>query len=252
MAPDLSVLSRPWPAADLAGEGALLEALDAHLGVQIPGVLSAEACAALARGVLAARAHWVDDFEGEQFTLGRAWYTHLEQGRSRDYFAGAQASDELVERWAPGLQGRVLAALSELLGSAVQRRPGWCGPGVHIFPAGEWVSIHGGVIHSDMEGLSEAHIEDDERALSAILMLQPPEQGGGLALWGEFHGVAEEIDPDDVAEVPRVVVPYAVGDLLLIDSYRIHQIQPFLGRLDRISLTAHVARLPDGRWESWF
>jgi hypothetical protein len=252
MALDPSVLSRPWLAADLAGEEALLAELDGHLGIRFAGAVPGDECATWAQGVLAARAHWIDDFEGEQFTLGRAWYTHLEQGRSHEYFAQARASDDLVEQWAPGLQGRMLGALSALLGSPVQRRPGWCGPGVHVFPAKEWVSVHGGVIHSDMEGLSDAHIEEDERALTAILMLQPPEEGGGLALWAEFHGVAEEIDEADLHEVPRVVVPYATGDLLVIDSYRIHQIQPFAGALDRISVTAHTARLPDGRWEAWF
>ncbi len=247
-----SVLSLLWPARAIAGEEAFLGCLDAHLGVRLSGALSAQECEAFSRGVLGARAHWVDDFEGEQFTLGRAWYTHLEQGRSRDYFAGARASDELVERWAPGLQDRVLGALTELLGVPVQRRPGWCGPGVHIFPAKEWVSIHGGVIHSDMEGLSDAHIEEDERALTAVLMLQPPEEGGGLALWDDFHGIAEEIEAADLAETSRVVAPYEPGDLLVIDSYRIHQIQPFGGARDRISVTAHTARLPDGRWEAWF
>src|SRR5262249_11835415 len=71
-------------------------------------VLSPEECAAWVRGVYAARAHWTRNFEGVQFTVGRAWYTHLEEDATDDYFAGVAASDALVEQFLPGLQARVL------------------------------------------------------------------------------------------------------------------------------------------------
>jgi hypothetical protein len=46
-------------------------------------------------------------------------------------------------------------------------------------------------------------------------------------------------------------VPYEAGDLVVLDSYRLHQIQPFTGGVDRISATCHVA-FASGVWESWF
>jgi hypothetical protein len=38
---------------------------------------------------------------------------------------------------------------------------------------------------------------------------------------------------------------------VLIDSYRLHQIQPFTGGRDRISVTTHLVLSDDG-WQSWF
>ena len=57
--------------------------------------------------VLRAREHWVSDFGGEQFALGRAFYTHLETDRSALYFRDARRSDELVERCLPTMQALV-------------------------------------------------------------------------------------------------------------------------------------------------
>ncbi|RYE90833.1 MAG: hypothetical protein EOO75_09610 [Myxococcales bacterium] len=199
-----------------------------------------------------ARPHWNRDFDGEQFSLGRAWYTHLEQGRSQAYFAGARASDALVERFAPGLQAAARGLLSELLGCEVTARRGWCGPGVHVFPAGEAVARAGGVIHSDVEGLSPGHLADRAPALSAVLMLAPPERGGGLRLWDACHHDDSAVDAEALAGVDAATVEYAPGDLVVFDSYRLHQIQAFAGDRDRLSLTIHVARLGPDRWESWF
>jgi hypothetical protein len=37
----------------------------------------------------------------------------------------------------------------------------------------------------------------------------------------------------------------------VIDSYRLHQIQPFQGARDRVSITAHLL-YRDGAWQIWF
>ena len=42
------------------------------------------------------------------------------------------------------------------------------------------------------------------------------------------------------------------GDALLIDSRRLHQILPFRGDLDRISITAHAVEVDRDVWEAWF
>jgi hypothetical protein len=212
-------------------------------------VLSPQECARLVAAIYSARADWTPNFEAVQFTLGRAYYTHLEEGLAENYFSAARASDALVERHLPGLQARMLAILSALVGAQVARRDGWCGPGVHIFPAGGWLAQHGGDIHFDTEGLQPAELSAHAPALSCVVMLQPPHAGGGLRVWDARYPRDAEVEP--TPEVPSVTAEYRPGDLVAIDSYRLHQIQPFQGARDRISATAHVV-WTGRRWEAWF
>lgn len=246
-----TVATHPWPAPSLRGERALFACLDDHLGIAVPALFSPAECASFAAAVYAARAEWTPDFGGEQFSLGRAFYTHLEQDRARHYFAGAAASDALVERCLPGLQARVLDVARALLGGEVRARRGWCGPGVHVFPASEHVALHGGVIHFDLEGLTERQIENGARAVTLVIMLQPAERGGGLRLWDIAYEGDDEPSPEDL-DPPGAVLSYGVGDLGIISSYRLHQIEPFSGARDRISITAHAACVDDGLWDVWF
>lgn len=241
----------PVPATALHGKQRLLDCLDEHLGVRLPGAFSPDECARLVHAVYEARPRWNADFGGEQFSLGRAFYTHLETDRTRQYFASAAASDALVERYLPGLQERVRGLYRTLLGGEVRHRRGFCGPGVHIFPAGEHVARHGGVVHFDTEGLSEHHLEQGIRALTLVIMLQPAEQGGGLRLWDVFYEGRDEALPEEL-EAPSAIADYQIGEALLLDSYRLHQIQAFGGNRDRISITAHAAEVDDNVWEVWF
>ena len=216
-----------------------------RLALALRGVFTPADCARWVQGTLAARAQWHSDFGGQQFTLGRAWYTHLEQRRSGDYFANAAAADALVEEYAPGLRGAMFSLASQLVGAPVAQRPGWCGPGVHIFPAGSEVARSGGSIHSDTEGLAKAHLEAHAPALSLVVMLQPAESGGGLRLWPPRHG--------ERAQSPGVpsLLSYGRGDAALFESYRLHQIEPFTGETARLSATAHLA-FETGAWHVWF
>ena len=211
------------------------------------GVATADECARWVAGVYAARDAWTPNFEGVQWTLGRAWYTHLEEERVDDYFAAAAQSDALVEQHLPGMQARMMAQLADLVGAQLTRRPGWCGPGVHIFPAGGWLAEHGGDVHFDIEGLDEPLAYAP--ALSAILMLQPPAAGGGLRVWDERYTGRDDVP--DAAQLPSELATYEAGELIVLDSYRLHQIQPFSGARDRISVTAHAVFL-EGRWQAWF
>jgi hypothetical protein len=70
--------------------------------------------------------------------------------------------------------------------------------------------------------------------------------GGGLRVWSLMH---PEDDPGD--EEPTLV-RYGVGDAVLMDSYRLHQIEEFDGETDRVSVTLHGFHLDRGRWETWF
>jgi hypothetical protein len=224
--------------------------LASALAVRVRGAVDATLAATWAAGVTAARAAWVADFGGAQFSLGRAWYTHLEQGRAGDYFANVAVSDASVERACPALQDAMRGLAARVVGAPVAAREGWCGPGVHVFPAGGLVATRGGDIHFDTEGLTPAHVTDRAPALTLVLMLQPPASGGGLRVWDATYAGSDAYEDEDL-ERPQVTCTYAAGDLVVIDSYRLHQIQPFTGAIDRISATCHAAFV-QGRWESWF
>lgn len=238
------------PAELLAFHGSPLETLEETLALKIPGWWTPDACERAAAAILEARDYWTPAFEGVQFSLGRAWYTHLERNRTELYFRRAAHSDEVVERVLPGMQRRMMEIYRLLSGQPVIKRIGWCGAGVHIFPAGEWLSENGGEVHFDVEGLTNHQIRDRIPALTAVLMLQPPEDGGGLRVWDQLYEGSDEITPAMLTR-PAVTIPYAAGDLVVIDSYRLHQIQPFTGDRDRLSITCHAAF--DGTaWETWF
>jgi hypothetical protein len=213
------------------------------------GVVGATERARWVAGAYAARAEWTPCFEGVQFTLGNAYYTHLEDGCADAYFAAARASDARVERALPGMQARVRSLLADLLGAPVVARAGWCGPGLHIFPARQWLSRHGGDVHFDTEGLLAGELAARVPALSAIFMLQPPRTGGGLRVWDATYDGEDAVAHPE--RIPSAVAGYAAGDLVVIDSYRLHQIQPFGGDRDRVSITAHLV-LGDGGWQCWF
>ncbi|OYT70898.1 MAG: hypothetical protein CFK52_09745 [Chloracidobacterium sp. CP2_5A] len=221
-----------------------------ELAVRVRGWLDAALCAQIAASVYAAREDWVEAFGGLQFSLGRAWYADLEMGREAAYFAEAAWRNALVERHAPGLQRRMRRLARAAVGRPVIQREGWCGAGVHIFPAGGWVARQGGDIHFDTEGLLPEQLATRAPALTIVVMLQPPVAGGGLRLWDAGYAGADEPSPEQLAR-PSLTARYGVGDALIFDSYRLHWIEPFAGGRDRISVTLHAARIGD-IWESWF
>ncbi len=238
-------------AGALGSRPGLIAELERNWAISIEGVLEAGVCREYVAALYAARAEWVSDFGGEQFCLGRAFYTHLEQDRCREYFANARASDERVERVMPGLSRRILALVQSITDGQCFPRRAFCGPGVHVFVAGEKVAGEGGVIHFDTEGLAAHHCERRKRALSVVLMLGPPESGGGLKLWGARYAGRDAADARELAG-PSIVAEYREGSAIVFDSYRLHQIQPFAGRRDRVSATVHAAEVDPGRWETWF
>lgn len=226
--------------------------LASHGLVVLPGVLDRRACETWAAAVLAARADWTQDFDGEQFSLGRAFYTHLETDRADRYFADATASDARVERYAPGLQAAMRSLLASATGGRVLARPGWCSAGVHVFPARGLLAERGGVVHFDTEGLAEPHVACRARAVSLVAMLQPPARGGGLRVWPLLYAGHDEVDDAMPSQEGDVTVVLETGDAVAFDSYRLHQIQSFEGSRDRISATLHGAEIDRDLWESWF
>ncbi len=227
-------------------------ALASSCAVVIEQHFSIEQCARWTEGVYRARDVWTHDFGGEQFALGRAFYTHYEEGKSSAYFADTAASDARVEAHCPGLQQAMRDLVARVVrdGRTVQRR-GWCGPGIHVFPPGGPVASRGGVRHFDTEGLAAHHVQRRRPAISLVAMLQTPETDGGLKVWdvlydGHDHPTREEL------RARHATVTYRTGDVVLIDSYRLHQIQPFAGSRERISATVHAALVDVGLWECWF
>jgi hypothetical protein len=216
---------------------------------QAKGALSPTECERWLRGAYRARQDWTPCFDGVQFTLGHAYYTHLEEDRADEYFAEAHASDAIVDWALPGLRARMRDLLADLVGEPITPRPGWCGPGLHIFPAGQWLSKNGGDVHFDTEGLLEEQLAARTPAMSVIVMLQPPLRGGGLRVWSNVYDGEDHVA--ELARGPSVLVDYAAGDLVAIDSYRLHQIQPFEGPRDRVSITAHLV-CADLGWQAWF
>jgi hypothetical protein len=232
-------------------DGALL-ALESSCAVVIEHHFSDERCARWVEGVYAARHGWTHDFGGEQFSLGRAFYTHLEEGKSGVYFSDAASSDARVETHAPGLQQAMRDLIASVVGEPrVVARRGWCGPGVHVFPPGGPVASSGGAVHYDTEGLPAHHVQRRLPAITVVAMLQTTETDGGLRVWDVRYDGRDH--PSDVERrAPNEVAVYRTGDVVLIDSYRLHQIQPFAGSRERISATAHAARVDAGLWECWF
>jgi len=232
------------------GTTPLLPLLGDSVAVRVREALSPERAGAWAEGALRAESSWVRDFGGAQFSLGRAWYTHLEQGRAADYFADVSGSDGRVEQWCPGLQQAMRDLARAVVGEPVVQRPGWCGPGVHVFPPGALVATRGGDVHFDIEGLTPAHVGERAPALTLVVMLQPAARGGALRVW-DVRCRGTEAYADEDLERPYVDCSYGPGDLVVIDSYRMHQIQPFSGECPRVSATVHAAYV-EGRWETWF
>jgi hypothetical protein len=200
---------------------------------------------------------WYPNYGGEQYSLGRVWSTHIDDGITDDYFRGAEESKGMIESHFPGLYDKIRTFFSLVQhGEPVVLRTGWAGPGFVVFPAHGRCADIGGDIHYDWEGLSAEQFNDPAaEAYSFISMLQKPQVGGGLRLWDMFYDRVckrEELAPKASAPaVDSLTVDYQIGDLLVIDSFRLHQIQPFSGDIDRICLTFHAARYQDG-WHIWF
>ena len=65
-----------------------------------------------------------------------------------------------------------------------------------------------------------------------------------------IHEGRDEPTPQELAR-PSAIAEYQAGDALLLDSYRLHQIQSFGGARDRLSITAHAVEVDDGLWDVW-
>lgn len=228
-----------------------LELLPGRLALHFPGVLTPAECAELIAGVYAGRDAWTADQASHQYTLGRSHRIHHEQQREEEYFAQTASADALVRRWTPGLQGRMVALVRLLVSGRVAQRAGWCGAGVHIYPAGGHCAEQGGERHFDIDGLEPAALSAATPALTCVLMLQPAQEGGELRVWERLYDGDASVAEPDLREA-SALCSYGAGDLLVIDSRRLHRITRFGGTRDRVTVTLRAAYVKErGLWEVW-
>lgn len=240
--------ARRW---ERAGRPPRLELADASLGLALRGLVPPATCRAWCAAVRRARGAWSRDFGGQQFALGRAFYTHLESARADAYFRDRAASDARVEQALPGMQAWAREIYGALAGGRARQRLGFAGAAVHVFPKGAQVAREGGVVHFDVEGLSPVHVAARARAMSLVVMLQPADWGGGLRVWDARFEGSEAPSERQVAAI-AATLRYRAGDALFFSSYRLHQIRPFRGGRDRVSITLHGVEVDRGVWDTWF
>ncbi len=224
--------------------------LQEYSALHIHSVLEESICKDIVSKVIANKVHWNSDFDGLQFSFGQAYYPHLEAGTTEAYFEKALSSDTIFESALPGLQEFAVKIISTLVGAYAQPREEWSGPGIHIFPANGYAAKNAGEIHFDLDGICDSDRAALAPAITIIVMLQKPTEGGGLKVWNKkFSGIsANELN---LAETESEILNYSNGDIIIINSYTLHQIQPFISKEDRISLTVHSV-FNGECWECWF
>ena len=194
----------------------------------VPGFVEASRCQRWIEQAWADRDAWKKRFEYIH-SYGRAWYLELEYGMLHVYHSDAAATNARLQRLeglipalasaarymeAPdGRAGLPARARTETLG------PYWADAGVIAMTKGT-----AGVVHADYEGLSPypaTMFDERTRAYSAVLMLCKPQSGGDLKVWTRRWLANERAELEGV---PHEIAAYAVGSLVLFDSFCYHQI----------------------------
>lgn len=204
------------------------------------------------------RDQWLPNYDGEQYSLGRVWYTHFDEKIDDEYFRNAEESKKMITSNFPGLYEKIIKLCTSIeKGANISIRDGWAGPGFAIFPAHGRCAEIGGDIHYDWEGLTDGQLDDQNaEGYSFIAMLSKPESGGGLKIWDIKYDQARKQEElvawAESPDAPYTLIDYQLGDLVMINSFYLHQIQTFSGDIDRICLTFHIARHKENQWYIWF
>lgn len=221
--------------------------------------LTASECREYADTAYMLQSYWrAGTLQGE-YTLGRAWYTSIDNREVVDYFDESDYLNRIIRQSFPGLIEKILHFCQRWTDCKnVGIRSGWAGPGIVVFhPSSSLTAKRGGSVHIDYEGLSKRMLDaavHPPEVYSFMLPLQMPVNGGHLRTWPEVYRryhheryLREICKPEGKTRL----VPYSVGSLCGIYSLRIHQIEPFRGKDDRVILTFHLGKL-DGQWCIWF
>ncbi len=240
--PVFRIGSREWLER---GSPPMIEHLRGASAVLLSGHLTA-ACERRAKAVLRARREWTSDFgAGSTPSAARSIPTwRPDVGALLPRRGGLDARVER-RRHAGGVDGP-------------PERRSWAGRSGHSASADRVSTCfllarrpRGVVFHFDVEGLTPLQLRRGHRAVTVVWMLQPAEWGGGLRIWDTLHGGSEHPTDAELA-TPHLTLRYRPGDVLFSDSRRLHQIRPFRGSRDRISITAHAVEVDRGVWEIWF
>jgi hypothetical protein len=230
------------------------------LAVICKDVFSSAEISAIASQIYALKESWIPAYGGEQFSVGRIWYAHVDDDKKSQYFQAAGESVRFIEMQFPSLYAKLIGIVSQLLNTdRVRLKEGWAGPGFVILPSGGPASLSGGGAHVDWEGLTKEQLADiNLEAYSFIALMQKPVNGGGLQVWDRHldqtapeSWLHAQLEGVDLGDVETALIDYQLGDLVAINSLSLHKICPFGGDRDRVSLTFHAARDHDG-WYLWF
>ena len=215
--------------------------------------LSRSKCADIVSVVYHNKQAWTPGYLSQQFGFGEVYYHHHDAGTTTDYFGRAGRSNQLYATLLPDLYPLILEKIAALLGSKEAHiRPRWAGPGIVIFPAGEYVSTSGGVAHVDWEGVTPDQLDDENVCpLSFVAMLSKPDAGGGLRIWPGRYDKSQNPSNMTLDAANSILIDYQLGDLVCFRALWPHQIQSFSGDTDRICLTFHALD-HSGNCEVWF
>lgn len=242
--------------------------IDGVAATVVPEVFSPDDVAAMSQALRTARPAGAD---AGLWALGVPWFAYGAD-HAEAYAANAAQVNAFTQRLLPWLLGRVLGWCERVAGEPVELREGWGGPGVVVFPAAVSAGAAGD-IHFDWEGIIHEPTGLATETYSVISMVDKPESGGGLRVWGLGCGAGEDGAGDgapgdgaagsaatraaggdqpaaDAGSAVDTVVDYRPGDAVVINGLDLHQIDAFAGDRDRSCLTFHVARLAQG-WRVW-
>lgn len=226
-------------------------------GVLFQNFLSKEECAELLTGVYTLRPYWRQGTQDGEYTLGRVWYTALDNRDVIDYFEEVSGFNALIDQSFPGLIPQILDFSRKFAANdSIKIRPGFAGPGFVIFTPRSLTAKEGGAIHIDCEGLSTRMLDvpGGAEVYSLMISIQLPEEGGFLRTWPDYYQPSQKdkyLNDIDIPLGRMEIVPYEVGGISVISSPRVHQIEPYSGCLDRVILTFHLGKI-DNEWLVWF
>ncbi|NET62222.1 MAG: hypothetical protein F6K47_40785 [Symploca sp. SIO2E6] len=227
--------------------------------ISIEGFISEFTRLEIVEKVYRLSSEWSSNFNGELYSIGSVWYSHVGSVNENDYFINSESSNAKFRNIFPELEESINDFCSFFFESSVQIREGWAGPGIVILRENSNSAKLGGPIHVDWDALSNEQIHDPNRskAFSFILVLQKPKIGGNLIVLDKQYDfqVDGSIESFDSVlcqpEIKSLEVPYCEGNLIIINSLNLHSIQPFSGSNDRICLIFHSAEF-SGEWKRWF
>ena len=216
--------------------------------------LEEDECESIAKKIYKNKGIWTSSYEGEQFSLGLAWYTFEETDTRQEYRDRLNASNAFLQREFEPVQEKILNFLKCAAGTdRVRLRPNWGLPAFVIFPENELTAKSGGDIHIDYNGLNEAELDDPNgKYYSFVCLIESPGAATSLRIWNKRYRSGEDKDPGVAPNnCEHYDFEYTVGGLLCFDSLVTHQILPFDGTRPRVCLTFHVKKSGED-WLYWF